>query len=230
MPVWNLQRISQETQIPLSQLSTPKTPTSYYMKTDQNLNDGKENPWLDRSRAPKSTIQPTICYTRRHFEDSSRKMRQSEEEWPYRIDPHNDSHVHFYDFRGTGDPPNDVGYVGDVYITDDYDVWVCQGTPLDSQGRKWTCEWRRDMDLRPLIEHPLLRDRYLWFRSGTGSVGPYWYGRKGLVNVTVSSTESHDYTPIIRAMFEAERASNAANKYSQKRKMGTDGEMFAMFY
>lgn len=202
------------------------------MKIDNTAgDDDKENPWLDRSRAPKSAIQPGIRYTLRYFEDSSRKMRHSEEEWPYRPDPHNDSHVYFYYFRGIGDPPSDVGHVGDVYITDDFDVWVCQGTLPDSQERRWTCEWRRDMDLRPLIEHPLLKDRYLWFRSGTGSsVGPYWYGRKGLVNVTqISSTESHDYTPIIRAMLEAERGS-IANKSSQKRKMDTDGKMIVAFH
>ncbi|KDQ24902.1 hypothetical protein PLEOSDRAFT_170163 [Pleurotus ostreatus PC15] len=109
------------------------------MKIDNTAgDDDRDNPWLDRSRAPKSAVQPDISYTLRYFEDSSRKMRQSEEEWPYRPDPHNDSRVHFYYFRGVGDPPSDVSYVGDVYIMDDVDVWVCQGTLPDPQQRRWT--------------------------------------------------------------------------------------------
>lgn len=182
----------------------------------------KENPWLD-GLSPESAIQPDLCWTLRRFEDGSRRMRRSGEEWPYRSDPHNDSYVYFYDFRGVGDPPNDVGYVGDVYMTEDLDVWVCQGTQPDSEERKWIRKWSKDMGPSTPVEHPLLQDRYLWFRSSSSaSVGPYWYGRKILANNNMSPSRSYDFTPAIQTMFKVEAAAaamlSASGKSSLKRK------------
>ncbi|KAF7985875.1 hypothetical protein HWV62_43744 [Athelia sp. TMB] len=74
--------------------------------------------------------------------------------------------------RGTGPPPDDVGYLGDVYLdigrrSVDHGLWAMM--TFENGRRKWM-QWTPADEAK--IEHPCLKRRYLWC-STRGEVS--WY-------------------------------------------------------
>ncbi|KAJ8520756.1 hypothetical protein ONZ45_g2462 [Pleurotus djamor] len=116
------------------------------------------NPWLDsNNHAPISKIQPTIKCALRYFEESSldTKMKEASLRWPFRLDPHHANRILYHDFRGEGEPPDDVGCIGDVYLdvsSAPKCVWIRSGTASkwrDSEGTggiAWYC-WKHIVHL-----------------------------------------------------------------------------------
>ncbi|KAJ6451682.1 hypothetical protein C8R47DRAFT_1170004 [Mycena vitilis] len=79
----------------------------------------------------------------------------------------------YYELRGFGTPPADVGRPGDVFwdITYPYIIYV--------RGMELWEPWnpRAAVGAQLLAEHPCFRDRYLWI-GGSGSLG--WFAQQSL--------------------------------------------------
>lgn len=131
------------------------------------------NPWIDNP-APTSEIYPTIIYQLKYFVNSLKTMRDPRRIWPYRRNPGDEKKVLFFDFRGYGPPPHDIGNPGDFYLDHTHkdssrylmyvreeDGWVCSNWSADPKRKEFK-----------LHKHPLLKDRYLW---GTEASGFMWF-------------------------------------------------------
>jgi hypothetical protein len=123
------------------------------------------NPWLDNP-TPVSKEYPEIQFRLKDFHNSTRLMHARGRTWPYRLHLFDEAMIMFFEFRGYGPPPDDVGHPGDVYI----DLTRSIGSPylLYVHGLdQWDCvDWSSDPDQSsfPVPKHPLLKDRFL---SGT---------------------------------------------------------------
>ncbi|KAJ7470799.1 hypothetical protein FB451DRAFT_321722 [Mycena latifolia] len=141
---------------------------------EPRLYDGRES-----SRIPKPS---------RYLIEIRRKLRGSPRLLPGKSDPYKAAGV-FYEFRGKGAPPADVGRPGDIY----WDVvppfvlyfWGTDGwQPWNAQG---------DAGSQLLARHPNVEDRYLWIRVGNGvlSGGLSWFSKRALDNLNVDTTLAH---------------------------------------
>jgi hypothetical protein len=102
-----------------------------------------------------------------------------ERSYRYEFEPGNHT-VYYYEIRGLGPPPNDIGYPGDVYID------MTPGSPaIYAMGNdEWTI-WHGHIKhlvgprgrYEPLgFPHPLLRDRFLWCSDKS----VVWYSRDSI--------------------------------------------------
>ena len=130
------------------------------------------NPWIDNPN-PQSKSYPGIGRRLRKFQNRRRWMHRRGETWPYRLYADEPSHILFFEFRGYGPPPDDVGNTGDIYIDlTPYPrllLYVCHGE------KDWKCaNWSSNPNVVEfgIHVHPLLKGRYLW---GTASSGFMWF-------------------------------------------------------
>jgi hypothetical protein len=102
---------------------------------------------------PTSVSPIPFVYERRHF-----TVKTLPDSFPYEVIRDNGLQVHYFEFRGQGSPPADLGYPGDVWIN------VRPGE-LSLYARTLT-EWviwpgpRKAK--KQMFEHPLVPGRYLW--------------------------------------------------------------------
>jgi len=130
------------------------------------------NPWIDNPN-PQSKSHPGIGRRLRKFQNRRRRMHRRGETWPYRLYADEPSHILFFEFRGYGPPPDDVGNPGDIYIDLTPHprplLYVCHGE------KDWKCvNWSSNPNIVEfnIHVHPLLKGRYLW---GTASSGFMWF-------------------------------------------------------
>ncbi|KAJ7633361.1 hypothetical protein DFH06DRAFT_1479620, partial [Mycena polygramma] len=90
----------------------------------------------------------------------------------------------YYEFRGFGTPPADVGRPGDVFwdTTFPYIIYV-RGTEL---WEPWNP--RAAVGAQLLAEHPCFRDRYLWI-GGSGTLG--WFAQQSLYKADMDVRKFH---------------------------------------
>jgi hypothetical protein len=133
----------------------------------------KPPPWLSNPY-PKSTQQPGITRLNKKFRHHW--PLGMEASYPYEYFPLDDT-VHYFEFRGEGPPPSDIGYPGDIYID------LTEGSPaVYAMGITEWVLWhghlsckaghRDPREIKP-FSHPLLRDRILWCSEKT----VMWYSR-----------------------------------------------------
>lgn len=93
------------------------------------------NPWLDWPR-PISLVQPNLQITLSKFHCQVSEATA----YPYRLDTHpgTEAIIYFYEMRGFGNPPGDVGYPGDVYIDMSSGTPFLWATQMTNNG-----EWKR---------------------------------------------------------------------------------------
>ena len=102
---------------------------------------------------PTSASPIPFVYERRHF-----TVKTLPESFPYEVIRDNGLQVHYFEFRGQGPPPADLGHPGDVWLN------VRPGE-LSLYARTLT-EWviwpgpRKAK--KQMFEHPLVPGRYLW--------------------------------------------------------------------
>jgi hypothetical protein len=102
---------------------------------------------------PTSVSPIPFVYERRHF-----TVKTLPESFPYEVIRDNGLQIHYFEFRGQGQPPADLGYPGDVWLN------VRPGE-LSLYARTLT-EWviwpgpRKAK--KQMFEHPLVPGRYLW--------------------------------------------------------------------
>ena len=102
---------------------------------------------------PTSASPIPFVYERRHF-----TVKTLPDSFPYEVIRDNGLQIHYFEFRGQGVPPADLGYPGDVWLN------VRPGE-LSLYARTLT-EWviwpgpRKAKKL--MFEHPLVPGRYLW--------------------------------------------------------------------
>jgi hypothetical protein len=130
------------------------------------------NPWLDNPR-PVSKQYPGIRFRLKEFHNLKRKMHVKGTSWPYRLHPKDETIIYFFEFRGYGVPPNDIGNPGDLYM----DLTPSPGPHyllyIRWEGH-WACiNWSKNPHKTTfrVPDHPLLKDRLL---SGTKESGFSW--------------------------------------------------------
>ncbi|KAI0059349.1 hypothetical protein BV25DRAFT_1993656 [Artomyces pyxidatus] len=102
---------------------------------------------------PTSASPTPFVYERRHF-----TVKTLPDNFPYEVIRDNGLQIHYFEFRGQGPPPADVGHAGDVWMN------VVPGE-LALYARLHT-EWvlwpgpRKAK--KQMFEHPLVGGRYLW--------------------------------------------------------------------
>jgi hypothetical protein len=102
---------------------------------------------------PSSASPIPFVYERRHF-----TVKTLPESYPYEVIRDNGLQIHYFEFRGQGPPPADLGFPGDVWLN------VRPGE-LSLYARTLT-EWviwpgpRKAK--KQMFEHPLVPGRYLW--------------------------------------------------------------------
>jgi hypothetical protein len=168
----------------------------------------KRLPWLNPP--PKSKIQPSVIADLKTFH-----AHIIPDDYPFRLDPDRPTVVPFFEWRGRGAPPNDIGYPGDVYL----DL-----TPDHFALYAYTTTWVKWVGPRvqkeQLIAHPHFRDdRFL--RCSQTTVG--WYAIKTITDnrripKTLSASEA------IRTIIAHERKEPVQN--IQKRKHREHEENF----
>ena len=102
---------------------------------------------------PTSASQIPFVYERRHF-----TVKTLPESFPYQVIRDNGLQIHYFEFRGQGPPPADLGYPGDVWLN-------VRPSELSLYARTLT-EWAiwpgPRKAKKQMFEHPLVPGRYLW--------------------------------------------------------------------
>ncbi|RDB26243.1 hypothetical protein Hypma_006335 [Hypsizygus marmoreus] len=156
------------------------------------------SPWLDNPE-PKSELYPDLTARLKCFTNRRRKMNKGEGKWPYRLYPPDPTKILFFEFRGYGPPPKDIGNPGDIYVDltpspgpnlciylHDKEAWVRNYWNLDPNITEFPLHW-----------HPLLNDRFLW---GTEASGFMWFtGDKLRQEGCHRVLEDHDPSSMIAA-------------------------------
>jgi hypothetical protein len=102
---------------------------------------------------PTSASPIPFAYERRHF-----TVKTLPESFPYEVIRDNGLQIHYFEFRGQGSPPADLGFPGDV--------WLNVRTGELSLYARTLTEWviwpgpRKAK--KQMFEHPLVPGRYLW--------------------------------------------------------------------
>lgn len=117
---------------------------------------------------PKSSIQPGIIVHHRTFQH--RHLSKHKKNHPYDLETEKFT-VHFFEFRGYGTPPSDVGTPGDIYIDMTLDAYALYAMVLPNSWKRWgghrqTWSYRNNGKDQYLlirdIDHPVLEGRMLW--------------------------------------------------------------------
>ncbi|KAI0269332.1 hypothetical protein BC834DRAFT_623667 [Gloeopeniophorella convolvens] len=102
---------------------------------------------------PTSVSPIPFVYERRHF-----TVKTLPETFPYEVIRDNGLQIHYFEFRGQGAPPADIGYPGDVWLN-------IRPGELSLYARTQT-EWAvwpgPRKAKKQMFEHPLVPGRYLW--------------------------------------------------------------------
>jgi hypothetical protein len=131
-------------------------------------NSLKRLPWLDPP--PKSQIQPSLIVDLKRFH-----AHIIPDDYPFQLDPDRPTMVPFFEWRGRGAPPEDIGYPGDVYLdlTPDHFALYAYTTT------KWVKWVGPRVQKEQLIAHPHFHDdRFL--RCSPTTVG--WYAIKTITD------------------------------------------------
>ncbi|RDB26244.1 hypothetical protein Hypma_006334 [Hypsizygus marmoreus] len=160
------------------------------------------NPWLDNPR-PSSELYPNVVRRLKKFKNKKKTMRSPRSPWPYRQYPKDGDVVLFFEYRGYGMPPDDIGLPGDIYL----DLTTFGASPhlLYSYHGScgWICTtWSPDLSTTrfSLARHPLLKDRYLW---GTEAGGFMWFTRGFLRKLGYSPRNGkQDHAPMIQSALQ----------------------------
>lgn len=160
------------------------------------------NPWLDNP-TPKSQQYPGIQFRLKNFVSHNLNMRVPESSWPYRL--YREARILFYEFRGYGPPPADVGFPGDIYL--DLTYYPGSGNLLYWFEGEWTCcNWSSNPNttLFQTQKHPLLTDRFLWGSEKRGFTwATYQTLRRNLRNLL-----SYDPAPVIISALKYDGVTN----------------------
>ena len=184
---------------------------------------GLANPW--RNDPPKSATRPDITTIRRAF-----KVKQAltftsafgPNTYPYGPagpTPEDRSLIFFYEYRGIGSPPKDIGFPGDVYISVDpnsYGLWAMS----EHKDREGLIQWHKWTPTRMIntstsqspvrdasdkwIEHPHLAGRFLWCSVKSAKIS--WYSESTFMENMVQQNplNSSRASEFIAQMLEAE--------------------------
>jgi hypothetical protein len=118
------------------------------------------HPWLDNSR-PKPHNRPDVFFQLKSFYVKFLPLQ-----YPYRPCPLSSTgqKIHYFLLSGSGPPPGDIGYPGDIYrdmTTQVYDLYAC----LRDGWVPWTGISASDsssVEARRLLAHPNFPRHYLW--------------------------------------------------------------------
>ncbi|KAI0301878.1 hypothetical protein B0F90DRAFT_1667717 [Multifurca ochricompacta] len=102
---------------------------------------------------PTSASPIHFVYERRHF-----TVKTLPDSFPYEVIRDNGLQIHYFEFRGQGPPPSDLGYPGDVWLN------VRPGE-LSLYARtlsEWVIWPGPRKAKKHMFEHPLITGRYLW--------------------------------------------------------------------
>jgi hypothetical protein len=115
---------------------------------------------------PKSAIQPDLIVLPRTFQH--RHLSKHKKNYPYDLET-SEFTVHFFEFRGYGSPPTDVGTPGDIYIDMTLDDYALYAMVTPSSWKQWDGHRRtysfitgKDWFSFIGIDHPVLQERMLW--------------------------------------------------------------------
>ena len=102
---------------------------------------------------PTSASPIPFVFERRHF-----TVKTLPDSFPYEVIRDNGLQIHYFEFRGQGSPPTDLGYPGDVWLN------VRPGE-LSLYARtlsEWVIWPGPRKAKKQMFEHPLVPGRYLW--------------------------------------------------------------------
>lgn len=127
------------------------------------------NPWSDSNFIPKSKLKPLAITTppSLRYPRGVQAVAFDGHKYPYEHNSKINSNLApYFEWRGNGHPPADVGNLGDVYIDHARSEYVLWGyTSKSEKWRRWTEEGYKR------LPHPYLNNRYLW--CGVAKIG--WF-------------------------------------------------------
>lgn len=115
---------------------------------------------------PKSAIQPDLIVLHRTFQH--RHLSKHTKNYPYDLET-SEFTVHFFEFRGYGSPPSDVGTPGDIYIDMTSEAYALYAMVTPGSWKRWVGHCRtysfisgKERFSLVGIDHPVLQGRMLW--------------------------------------------------------------------
>ncbi|TFY76835.1 hypothetical protein EWM64_g7175 [Hericium alpestre] len=102
---------------------------------------------------PTSASPIPFSYERRHF-----TVKTVPDDFPYELVRDNGLQIHYFEFRGPGPPPNDLGHPGDVWLNvkpGEYNLYA----RMQSHWELWPGPRKAK---KHMFAHPLVPGRYLW--------------------------------------------------------------------
>jgi hypothetical protein len=176
--------------------------------------DSRPNfPWLNTT--PKSRLQPTVAVELKSTQvEIALNIPQN---YPYKLtldgDKPNRAKIPYYEWRGRGPPPGDVGYPGDVYLDLTPGAYALYAYTLG----KWVKWVGPCVEKEEHIRHPHLMDRFL----GYSEKNVNWYSFstiKGHARKLPSSTADE----VIRTIVKFEREENRSKEAKRRRRKDVD--------
>ena len=102
---------------------------------------------------PTSASPIPFVYERRHF-----TVKTLPDSFPYEVIRDNGLQIHYFEFRGQGPPPADLGYPGDVWLN----VRPGELSLYARTLNEWVIWPGPRKAKKQMFEHPLVPGRYLW--------------------------------------------------------------------
>ena len=102
---------------------------------------------------PTSTSPIPFVYERRHF-----TVKTLPDSFPYEVIRDNGLQIHYFEFRGQGPPPADLGFPGDVWLN----VRPGELSLYARTLNEWVIWPGPRKAKKQMFEHPLVPGRYLW--------------------------------------------------------------------
>jgi hypothetical protein len=102
---------------------------------------------------PSSASPILFAYERRHF-----TVKTLPDSFPYEVIRDNGLQIHYFEFRGQGPPPADLGFPGDVWLNirpGEFSLYAHTKTD-------WVVWPGPRKAKKQMFEHPLVPGRYLW--------------------------------------------------------------------
>ncbi|THH17594.1 hypothetical protein EW146_g3261 [Bondarzewia mesenterica] len=102
---------------------------------------------------PTSMTSTPFTYERRHF-----TQKTLPDDFPYEVIRDNGLQVHYFEFRGQGPPPDDLGHPGDVWLNLKPGEYALSARMLT----EWVLWPGPRKAKKQMFAHPLVEGRYLW--------------------------------------------------------------------
>ncbi|KII83353.1 hypothetical protein PLICRDRAFT_127342 [Plicaturopsis crispa FD-325 SS-3] len=173
----------------------------------RNLNAAKRLPWVDYP-IPMYSNLPGFAIRLTYFCTDAGDAQWPPPDYPYRLDGTDPRRVHYYSMSGCGDPPNDIGYPGDVYL----DVTPGQRRRLFYRNSKY---WVQNPEVPATTSMPARHPYASAILIGGGaksSIGLAWYSPDVIAGMRKATELRRRVAANTRARQEMREMTNQAAK------------------